>query len=91
MIEAGSRAFNPRSRGSYYSNYVSIYRISTLMSIIERSVGWYCLNKATGTNLSRALPPPRAMAMVTNKETPSGAVSMEASANEGVAQPSVMT
>ena len=52
------------------------------MSFMDSALGWSCHNKVIRTTLSCAWAP-CSMDMVTVKETPSGAVSMAASDNEG--------
>ena len=61
-----------------------------LISRMSSTVGWSCPNRLTRTTLSRAWDP-RARVRVDGKETLSGAISVAASANEGVAPPPVMS
>ena len=60
------------------------------MSCMASAMGWYYYIRVNRTILSRAWYT-YAMARVVGKDTPSGAVSVAASANEGVAPLTTMT
>ena len=65
-IKVGIRAFNPRSRGFYTSNFISISRSSSLMYRMASTVRWSCPNRVTRTTPSRVWDP-RALARVDSK------------------------
>ena len=87
---AGRRAFNPWSQGLYSSNSFSLSRSFVLIPLMASAVEWSCPNKVTSTTLGRVWDP-HAIFMLAGNETLSGAISMAASANEGVAPLPAMT
>ena len=64
--------------------------IYVFTSFIARASGWSVPNKVIRTILRRVWDP-RTMARVVVRETPSGSVSVSASAKEGLSLPPTMT
>ena len=64
--------------------------IYTFKSLMDSVVGWYGPKNVTTDTLNRAWTP-RAISKVAGRETPSGAISVEASAREEVAALPAMT
>ena len=89
-MDAMRRAFNLCSYGLYSSSSVSLSMISTFTSFIASTVGWSVPNRVDRITLS-CVWAPCDMARVEGRDTTSGAVSMAASAREGVALPNATT
>ena len=89
-MDSGRRALNLRLQGLYSSRSISLYIIYVFTSLMAITMGWSCPNKVTRNTVSPAWGP-CAMTKVTNRETPSGAVSVAVSAREGAAPLPAMT